>query len=258
MIGRSPEADWQIDDPDMFVSRAHCKITSGHDGYFVTDMSSSGLFIDDAGSPLGAGNSTRLKNGMRLRLGDYVLWVDLQARRPTRRRRAAERRRLPRARRPASMATISFRLKAEEEPRRARPRDLPNPFEQPKPGRFRRSSAQAPASAVRPPSTIHSASIRSPRRCRTAGAGQRGAPASNDPFGFDSARPMRMRNLTSPGKDHRLSMTISAPVQQPPQEMLPPIRAGAKPLPTGRLLLRGTCPLLLRKRLRRPGPVSCP
>ncbi len=60
VIGRSPDADWQIDDPDMFVSRAHCKIVAGQDGYFVTDTSSSGLFIDNAGSPLGAGNSVRL------------------------------------------------------------------------------------------------------------------------------------------------------------------------------------------------------
>ena len=55
VIGRSSDAGWQIDDPDMFVSRAHCKITGGQDGYFVTDTSSSGLFIDDSDSPLGAG-----------------------------------------------------------------------------------------------------------------------------------------------------------------------------------------------------------
>ncbi len=54
VIGRSADADWQIDDPDMFVSRAHCRITGGPDGYFVTDTSSSGLFIDDADSPLGS------------------------------------------------------------------------------------------------------------------------------------------------------------------------------------------------------------
>ena len=28
VIGRSADADWQINDPDMFVSRAHCTITS--------------------------------------------------------------------------------------------------------------------------------------------------------------------------------------------------------------------------------------
>ncbi|TIV75559.1 MAG: FHA domain-containing protein, partial [Mesorhizobium sp.] len=55
VIGRSADAGWQIDDPDMFVSRAHCKISGGRDGYFVTDTSSSGLFIDDSDSPLGTG-----------------------------------------------------------------------------------------------------------------------------------------------------------------------------------------------------------
>ncbi|RUZ95387.1 FHA domain-containing protein, partial [Mesorhizobium sp. M7A.F.Ca.US.001.02.1.1] len=78
VIGRSADAGWQINDPDMFVSRAHCKISGGRDGYFVTDTSSSGLFINDSDSPLGAGKSTRLQSGMRLRLGDYVVHVDLQ------------------------------------------------------------------------------------------------------------------------------------------------------------------------------------
>jgi len=78
VIGRSSDADWQINDPDMFVSRAHCKITAKQGGYFVTDTSSSGLFINDSDSPLGPGNSARLQSGMRLRLGDYVVWVDLQ------------------------------------------------------------------------------------------------------------------------------------------------------------------------------------
>ncbi len=59
------------------VSRAHCTISARADGYFVTDTSSSGLFIDDGASPLGTGNSTRLRSGMRLRLGDYVVSVEV-------------------------------------------------------------------------------------------------------------------------------------------------------------------------------------
>ena len=58
VIGRSPDADWQIDDPDMYVSRARCKITSEPDGYTVTDMSSSGLFIDDAGRTVSSAGRT--------------------------------------------------------------------------------------------------------------------------------------------------------------------------------------------------------
>ena len=61
VIGRSADAGWQIDDPDMFVSRAHCKISGGRDGYFITDTSSSGLFVDDSDSPLGPGRSMRLQ-----------------------------------------------------------------------------------------------------------------------------------------------------------------------------------------------------
>ncbi|WP_214472660.1 type VI secretion system-associated FHA domain protein TagH [Mesorhizobium sp. dw_380] len=144
VIGRSADAGWQIDDPDMFVSRAHCKISGGRDGYFVTDTSSSGLFINDSDSPLGPGKSTRLHSGMRLRLGDYVIHVDLQI--PTAQAQAAGHPvpdRLP----PASRAPVSigrddfFSAKVEEAPRRPRPADLPNPFEQPVAGAFGRATS---------------------------------------------------------------------------------------------------------------------
>ncbi len=159
VIGRSSDAGWQINDPDMFVSRAHCKITGGRDGYFVTDTSSSGLFINDSDSPLGAGQSTRLQSGMRLRLGDYVVYVDLQT--PTAQAPAASQpvaERLP----PASRAPVSigrddfFSAKVEEEPRRPRPADLPNPFEQPVAGAFERAASS-----------------------------QRSSPAFDDPFSLD-------------------------------------------------------------------------
>ncbi|MCF6099666.1 type VI secretion system-associated FHA domain protein, partial [Mesorhizobium muleiense] len=157
VIGRSADADWQIDDPDMFVSRAHCRITGGRDGYFVTDTSSSGLFINDSDSPLGTGTSVRLQNGMRLRLGDYIVCVDLQA--PVAQAPAASQTFAERSP-PASRAPVSigrddfFSATVEEEPRRPRPADLPNPFEQPVPGAFER-------------------------------ANQRSSPAFDDPFSLD-------------------------------------------------------------------------
>lgn len=159
VIGRSADAGWQIDDPDMFVSRAHCKISGGRDGYFVTDTSSSGLFINDSDSPLGAGKSTRLQSGMRLRLGDYTVYVDLQtpaAQAPAVGQPVPER--LP----PASRAPVSigrddfFSATVEEEPRRPRPADLPNPFEQPVAGAFERATSS-----------------------------QRSSPAFDDPFSLD-------------------------------------------------------------------------
>jgi type VI secretion system protein ImpI len=159
VIGRSADAGWQIDDPDMFVSRAHCKISGGRDGYFVTDTSSSGLFINDSDSPLGPSKSTRLQNGMRLRLGDYVIHVDLMAsavQAPAASQPAQERQ--P----PASWAPVSigrddfFSAKVEEAPRQPRPAGLPNPFEQPVPGAFERAVSN-----------------------------QRSSPAFDDPFSLD-------------------------------------------------------------------------
>ncbi|MER8561752.1 type VI secretion system-associated FHA domain protein TagH [Mesorhizobium sp. M0578] len=161
VIGRSPDAGWQIDDPDMFVSRAHCRITGGRDGYFVTDTSSSGLFIDDSDRPLGAGKSTRLRNGMRLRLGDYIVYVDLQTSSPQATSAAAAAS-VPERSRPASRAPVSigrddfFSAAMEEEPQRPRPAELPNPFEQPIPGAFERANSR-----------------------------QRSSPAFDDPFSLD-------------------------------------------------------------------------
>jgi type VI secretion system protein ImpI len=143
VVGRSPDADWQIDDPDMFVSRAHCRFSAGQDGYFVTDTSSSGLFIDGSDSPLGAGNTARLRDGMRLRLGDYVLGVAVNDGEPP----------APPPRQPAaSRAPVSldhddfFSARVEPEPQRPRPQNLPDPFEQPKPGAYRAQGEDAPRS----------------------------------------------------------------------------------------------------------------
>jgi type VI secretion system protein ImpI len=151
-IGRSPEADWQIEDPDMFVSRTHCRIRSEPDGYIVTDMSSSGLFIDDSEHPLGTGNSVRLKNGMRLRMGDYVLGVEVQS--PT--GQAAARGTAPLRLPPASHDSITFSRDdffssgGEEEPSPPRPSSLPDPFDQFGPSSFHRESREesAPRSAA--------------------------------------------------------------------------------------------------------------
>jgi len=137
VIGRSTEADWQIDDPDMFVSRAHCTVSAREDGYFVTDTSSSGLFLEDSAVPLGAGNSARLRNGMRFRLGDYVVGVEMQG-------SAAA----PAASRPVAAVPAASRVAAgfggddffaasvEEAPPSPRPSGLPDPFEKARPSSF--------------------------------------------------------------------------------------------------------------------------
>lgn len=183
VIGRSADAGWQIDDPDMFVSRAHCKISGGRDGYYVTDTSSSGLFIDGSDSPLGTGRSTRLQSGMRLRLGDYVLHVEVQ---PSAGRTsigpapvadAAPAWSPPQSRTPPSIGGDDFfSAKVEEEPQRPRPAGLPDPFEQPVPGAYDRASSQRSSPAFDDPFSLDPVA--------TPASGEEPAAGGPDPFGF--------------------------------------------------------------------------
>lgn len=78
-IGRGAECSWQLNDPDMYVSRKHCVITGEAGQFIVTDASRGGLFIDGKDQPLGPGNAARLETGMRLRLGDTVIRVEVEA-----------------------------------------------------------------------------------------------------------------------------------------------------------------------------------
>lgn len=203
VIGRSADAGWQINDPDMFVSRAHCRISGGRDGYFVTDTSSSGLFIDDSDSPLGPGQSMRLHSGMRLRLGDYVVHVDLQtpsAQAPAVSQPAPERS-PPGSRTPLNIGSDDFfSAKVEEEPRRPRPADLPNPFEQPVAGAFERAaSSQRSSPAFDDPFSLDPVST--PVSKDDAPYRETGGMASQtDPFSLDPAPSLGRGAQLAPGK----------------------------------------------------------
>jgi type VI secretion system protein ImpI len=121
-IGRGAECDWQIDDPDMFISRRHC-IISLRDGVAeVTDASRGGLFIDGADAPLGAGNSRTLESGMRLRMGDVVIRVELLSAATS----------APQADRKTGKAADTddfFSRREAPAPAAPRPADLPEPFD---------------------------------------------------------------------------------------------------------------------------------
>lgn len=78
-IGRGNDCDWPLDDPEMFISRRHCVITVRDGAYLVTDASRGGLYVDGSDRPLGAGNTAPLDHGMRLRMGDVVIRVEIEA-----------------------------------------------------------------------------------------------------------------------------------------------------------------------------------
>lgn len=181
VIGRSAEADWRIDDPDQYVSRAHCTISGRGGAFSVTDTSSGGLFVDDARAPLGAGRSAALGDGMRLRLGDYVIEVELEAGRGARDAPGA-------AARPEFDADAFFAAPVAEPIRPERPPDLPDPFE------------------------------RAPGFAAEAAPERRAPPLFDDPFTLDPADTGRLRERPPPGT---FDWGAPAPAPPPPAPPTP-------------------------------------
>lgn len=72
-IGRDPASDWTL--PSHVVSRHHCTIEQVDGRYMLTDTSTNGVYVDDAVTPVGNGNSIELTDGVRLHIGDYEIEV---------------------------------------------------------------------------------------------------------------------------------------------------------------------------------------
>jgi type VI secretion system protein len=72
-IGRGAGNDWVLPDPARFLSKEHC-VVSADDGRFVlTDLSSNGVYINDAEQATSRESRTPLNDGDKLRLGEYVI-----------------------------------------------------------------------------------------------------------------------------------------------------------------------------------------
>jgi predicted component of type VI protein secretion system len=73
VIGRGEDADWSLEDPDCLLSRRHCLVSAADGFVTVTDVSSNGVFLDDAGERCERGRPIALREGQTLRLGDYII-----------------------------------------------------------------------------------------------------------------------------------------------------------------------------------------
>jgi len=76
-IGRAPENDWILPDSDRFLSANHASITYRDAGFFVTDMSMNGTYLNDSSAPIGLGNSYDLRDGDCLYLGNYAITLSM-------------------------------------------------------------------------------------------------------------------------------------------------------------------------------------
>jgi len=76
-IGRSLDNDWVLPDPSRYVSGKHASIRYHAGEYFLTDISTNGVYLNHANEPLGAGRQHHLSDGDRLRLGDYEILASI-------------------------------------------------------------------------------------------------------------------------------------------------------------------------------------
>jgi type VI secretion system FHA domain protein len=72
-LGRGPDNDWVLADPERLLSKQHCEIAWTGDAFVLTDTSTNGVFINNAQTPVGRGQTVEVAPGDRLRLGDYEL-----------------------------------------------------------------------------------------------------------------------------------------------------------------------------------------
>jgi type VI secretion system protein len=78
-IGRSADNDWILPDPLRYVSAHHARVSFRQGAYFLEDLSTNGVYINDAERPLGRLGPHKLANGDLLRFGDYEVSVALES-----------------------------------------------------------------------------------------------------------------------------------------------------------------------------------
>jgi len=76
-IGRNQDNDWVLPDPERLVSGQHCVIQFRSGTYYLTDTSTNGVQLVNAGIRLHRGNSEPLHDGELIRLGEYDILVHI-------------------------------------------------------------------------------------------------------------------------------------------------------------------------------------
>jgi type VI secretion system protein len=79
-IGRAVDNDWILPDPDRYISSHHCKVEFRAGAWILEDTSTNGVFINGSDVPASVEGAYSLKDGDRLRLGDYEMIVSIDER----------------------------------------------------------------------------------------------------------------------------------------------------------------------------------
>jgi type VI secretion system protein len=79
-IGRAADNDWILPDPERYISSHHCKVEFRAGSWVLEDTSTNGVFINGSDVPASVDGVYSLKDGDRLRLGDYEILVSIDER----------------------------------------------------------------------------------------------------------------------------------------------------------------------------------
>src|ERR1700722_9736662 len=80
-IGRASDNDWVLPDPQRYLSAHHARIQFRNGAYLLLDTSTNGVYVNDGTVPIGRRNAYPLRDGDRLRMGDYQLAVSIDTER---------------------------------------------------------------------------------------------------------------------------------------------------------------------------------
>jgi type VI secretion system FHA domain protein len=76
-IGRALENDWILPDQNRYISGRHATIDFRSGAWYLADISTNGVYINNEEEPLGRRHPRRLFDGDRLRMGDFVFAVSI-------------------------------------------------------------------------------------------------------------------------------------------------------------------------------------
>lgn len=79
-IGRSRDNDWVLPDPERYISGHHARVVFNAGAWVLEDTSTNGVFVNESESPLLQQGQHVLKDGDRLRMGDYDILVSIDER----------------------------------------------------------------------------------------------------------------------------------------------------------------------------------
>jgi type VI secretion system FHA domain protein len=74
-IGRGPENDWVLPDPERGLSKRHCVLAFRGGGWQLADLSTNGTFLNRESEPIGHGQVRHLRDGDRLSFGPFEIEV---------------------------------------------------------------------------------------------------------------------------------------------------------------------------------------